>query len=202
MATWAGVVVSGIFGYLSYRSSRKSAAERKLAEDAYNAVKQLAGETKRVADAAENQLADARQYRVEQREEGIREQQALEQRLGESLTVKCYGGGGSTSREGRPGSMSTVHIEISNASDQVATIDTVELPGVALAGTDVQELLGPLPPGQSKRKDRVAAGPFEAPDDEFGGRPLSSPVPVITYRVGGIAWRRQGDQTPQRLGRP
>jgi hypothetical protein len=70
---WLAVIVAGVFGWVSWRSSRRSKAAEEAAkqqanrateaaEKAVAAQKQIAGETKRLADVAEQQV-DAKERR-------------------------------------------------------------------------------------------------------------------------------------------
>ncbi|MGW6035610.1 hypothetical protein ACWFOS_18330 [Gordonia terrae] len=91
--------------------------------------------------------------------------------------------------------MQSVHVEISND-----TTEPVSWQGTSVEGVRPQrgwESFAPIAAGESKRIT-MDTDPFPAPDEEFSGRELASKSSTIFYRIGGIDWRRTGDNQPEK----
>lgn len=118
---------------------------------------------------------------------------ALELRTATQVTIVCVGGGGRPAMEGLPSAMSSVHFDIRNGASVAAVIEGVGLPGVELKETDVAAALGAYASAKHRRT-LLSCSPFAARPEEFGGTSrLSAYSPNMTYSVGGVRWRRSGD---------
>jgi hypothetical protein len=67
---------------------------------------------------------------------------------------------------------------------------------VHISDRELANLRRSVGPGTTTEKIRVATAPFSADVAEFTGNPLRSRIPSITYRIGGVTWRRDGTGSP------
>jgi hypothetical protein len=115
------------------------------------------------------------------------------------VKIRCFGDGGSMGGPKEQARMTTIIVEIANGSSKVVDIEGIDLPGVVMAGGGVRQFLLPMRAGDIVRRS-VQTAPFAAGNHEFSGAPLTFSTPVVTYRMDGVLWRREGATAmPNRL---
>jgi hypothetical protein len=134
--------------------------------------------------------------REEARDTAVTDKRAAEDRLAESVAVRCFGGGG----YGPDGdkTMTNVNVEVLNGTTQATTLHGFSLPEVSLRDPIADIGLPLAMPPHERIRVPVTIDPIPAPDNQFSGRPLTLATPIIRYQVGGVMWERRGDDPPTR----
>lgn len=123
----------------------------------------------------------------------VRDRLENEQALARGVRYRLLGGGG----YGQPGEkvMQSVKVEISND-----TAEPVSWQGTSVDGVRPRrawDSFAAITGGES-RTITMETDPFPAPDEEFSGQELRSKSSTMFYRIGGIDWRRTGDNEPEK----
>ena len=92
--------------------------------------------------------------------------------------------------------MNSIWVEVINGSPDAVTLRDFSLPAVTVTNLTLPVLIHPH---SSTDRMKVGIADMHAPDDQFGGHPLTLATPTIRYEIGGVKWERHGDDPALRL---